>query len=103
MTEETQTPPVTASSGEQTRQVRRQQKTGVVVSDKMLKTVVVEVEYFKKHRLYKKTIRQTSRFKAHDENNEYKTGDRVRIEETRPVSKDKCWRVVELIQKGDRA
>ena len=104
MTEETQTPPATSPSPvEEARQPRRQQKTGVVVSDKMQKTVVVEVEYFKKHRLYKKTIKQTSRFKAHDENNEYKTGDRVLIEETRPVSKDKCWRVVELVNKGVRA
>lgn len=78
----------------------RLQKVGKVVSDKMDKTIVVEVEYLKKHPLYKKSIRRTSRFKAHDEANESKVGDTVRIEESRPYSKEKTWRLVEIVQKG---
>lgn len=78
----------------------RLQKVGKVVSDKMDKTIVVEVEYVKKHALYKKSIRRTSRFKAHDEDNSCKVGDTVRIEESRPYSKEKTWRLVEIVQKG---
>lgn len=78
----------------------RLQKVGKVVSDKMDKTIVVEVEYVKKHRLYKKAMRRTSRFKAHDEENSCKMGDTVRIEESRPYSKEKTWRLVEIIQRG---
>jgi small subunit ribosomal protein S17 len=74
---------------------------GKVVSDKMQKTIVVEVEYVKKHRLYKKALRRHARFKAHDEDNTAKTGDTVRIEECRPISKEKTWRLVEIVQKGD--
>jgi small subunit ribosomal protein S17 len=73
---------------------------GKVVSDKMDKTIVVEVEYLKKHRLYKKAIRRHNRFKAHDENNTSHMGDIVRIEECRPISKEKTWRLVEIVQKG---
>jgi small subunit ribosomal protein S17 len=76
---------------------RRKQKVGRVVSDKMDKTVVVSVESLRKHRLYKHTVRVTRRFKAHDEKNSCRTGDTVRIEETRPLSKDKRWRVLEII------
>ena len=76
------------------------QKVGKVVSDKMDKTIVVEVEYLKKHPLYKKSMRRTSRFKAHDEANSCKSGDTVRIEESRPYSKDKTWRLVEIIKRG---
>ena len=79
----------TTSKPRGTRKVR----TGVVVSDKMDKTVVVEVEDIRQHRLYQKTIRRTTRLKAHDEQNTYKVGDKVRIVETRPLSKRKCWRV----------
>src|ERR1700694_5675625 len=78
----------------------RLQKVGKVVSDKMNKTIVVEVEYLKKHRLYKKAMRRTSRFKAHDEENSCKMGDLVRIEESRPYSKEKTWRLVEIIKRG---
>ncbi len=67
---------------------------GVVVSDKMKKTVVVAVSHERKHAKYQKYFTLTSRFKAHDENNEYHTGDKVVIQETRPLSKDKRWRVV---------
>lgn len=73
---------------------------GKVVSDKMQKTIVVEVEYLKKHRLYKKPMRRHKKFKAHDENNECKIGDIVRIEESRPISKDKTWRLLEIVQRG---
>jgi small subunit ribosomal protein S17 len=82
---------------------RRKQKTGRVVSDKMQKTVVVAVESLRKHRLYKHTVRVTTRFKAHDENNACRIGDTVRIEETRPLSKEKRWRVIEIIAHDIRA
>jgi small subunit ribosomal protein S17 len=78
----------------------RKLRTGVVVSDKMDKTVVVEVEDIRQHRLYQKTIRRTSRLKAHDEQNAAGTGDIVRLAETRPLSATKRWRVVEVIQKA---
>ena len=81
-------------------QKNRLQKVGTVVSDKMNKTIVVEVEYLKKHRLYKKSIRRSTRFKAHDEENTCKVGDVVRIEESRPISKDKSWRLVEIVKRG---
>jgi len=75
-------------------------KIGRVVSDKMDKTVVVAVEELVRHPLYKKTIRRTKKFKAHDENNSCRTGDIVKIAETRPLSKEKRWRVVEIIERG---
>lgn len=71
---------------------------GIVVSDKMQKTRVVAVESFKKHSLYKKYYKVTNRFKAHDEKNEYKTGDKVIIEQTRPLSKEKNWIILEKIK-----
>ena len=80
----------------------RKQKTGRVVSDKMDKTVVVAVDYLRPHPLYRKTVRRTSKFYAHDENNECKLGDMVLIEETRPLSKQKRWRVLEVITKNRR-
>ena len=78
----------------------RKVRIGSVVSDKMDKTVVVAVETFVTHPLYKKQIRRTTKFKAHDENNECKVGDVVRIMETRPLSKEKRWRVVDIIEKA---
>ncbi|NLK44720.1 MAG: 30S ribosomal protein S17 [Tissierellia bacterium] len=78
----------------------RKVRIGSVVSDKMDKTVVVAVETFVTHPLYKKQIRRTTKFKAHDENNECSVGDVVRIMETRPLSKDKRWRVVNIIEKA---
>ena len=78
----------------------RKSRVGIVTSDKMEKTVVVAVVTKVKHPLYKKYITQTKKFKAHDEANECRIGDRVKITETRPLSKDKCWRVVEIIEKG---
>lgn len=76
---------------------------GTVVSDKMQKTIVVSVERKKKHRLYHKVVTVTERYKAHDEDNVCKLGDVVRIQECRPLSKDKRWRVVEVLAKGDVA
>ena len=82
---------------------RQKVRTGQVVSDKMNKTVVVAVKMFGRHRLYKKMIRRTVRYKAHDENNACKIGDVVKIVETRPLSKEKHWRVAEIMIKGDVA
>jgi small subunit ribosomal protein S17 len=73
-------------------------KTGRVVSTKMQKTVVVTVESLRPHPLYKHAVRKTKRFKAHDENNDCREGDLVRIMETRPLSKEKRWRVVEILR-----
>jgi len=78
----------------------RKEQIGKVVSDKMQKTIVVAVETYKKHPLYHKRIKYTKKFKAHDENNEAKIGDTVRIMETRPLSKDKRWRLVEIVEKA---
>ena len=73
---------------------------GTVVSDKMDKTVVVAVETSVRHTVYKKTVKRTYKLKAHDEENECKVGDRVKVMETRPLSKDKRWRVVEIVEKA---
>ena len=78
----------------------RKTRVGKVVSDKMDKTVVVAIEDNVKHPLYKKIIKNTIRLKAHDENNSCGVGDKVKIMETRPLSKDKHWRVVEIIEKA---
>lgn len=74
---------------------------GTVASDKMQKTVVVSVSRLKTHPIYKKKYRVTKRYKAHDEKNEYKVGDRVLIAETRPLSKEKKWKVIKKLQKND--
>ena len=78
----------------------RKERVGVVVSDKMDKTVVVAIKDKAKHPLYKKTINKTKKLKAHDEANTCGVGDTVLIAETRHLSKDKCWRVVEIIEKA---
>lgn len=78
----------------------RKIREGVVVSDKMDKTIVVVEETMKLHKLYKKRVKFSKRYKAHDENNECKIGDKVRIMETRPLSKDKTWRLVKIIEKA---
>jgi len=82
---------------------KRKIRVGRVVSNKMDKTVVVAVETPKRHPLYKKTIRRAIKYKAHDENNECQLDDKVKIIETRPLSKQKRWRVVEIITKGEVA
>ena len=78
----------------------RKTRVGTVVSDKMDKTIVVAVKDNVKHPLYKKILKRTVKFKAHDENNECRIGDRVMIMETRPLSKDKNWRLVKIIEKA---
>ena len=78
----------------------RKTQVGKVVSDKMDKTIVVAIQDSVKHPIYKKIIKRTVKLKAHDENNECKIGDRVRVMETRPLSKDKRWRLVEIIEKA---
>ena len=77
----------------------RKVRTGKVVSDKMDKTIVVAVEDHVKHPLYKKIVKRTYKLKAHDENNECGIGDTVKVMETRPLSKDKRWRLVEVVEK----
>ncbi len=79
----------------------RKVRQGVVVSDKMDKTVVVAVDTLTQHALYGRAIKRTTKFKAHNEGNEARVGDTVRIMETRPISKDKCWRVVEIVKKAE--
>ena len=78
----------------------RKERVGIVVSDKMDKTIVVAVSERVKHPLYKKIVNRTKKFKAHDENNACGIGDKVLIAETRPLSKDKCWRLVEIVEKA---
>ena len=78
----------------------RKTRTGKVVSDKMDKTIVVAVEDHVRHPLYKKIVKRTYKLKAHDENNECKIGDTVQVMETRPLSKDKRWRLVEIMEKA---
>ncbi|OGX11405.1 MAG: 30S ribosomal protein S17 [Omnitrophica WOR_2 bacterium GWB2_45_9] len=79
---------------------RRKIRVGTVVSDKMKKTIVVKTERMTKHPLYKKIIKRYAKLKAHDENNSAKIGDKVRIIESRPLSKEKRWRLVEIIEKA---
>ena len=83
----------------ETRNLRKE-RIGVVVSNKMDKSIVVEIERREKHPIYGKFIKKTDRFMAHDEKNECNIGDTVRIMETRPMSKNKCWRLVEIIERA---
>jgi small subunit ribosomal protein S17 len=89
-----------AERGGSSSRGQRKVRTGYVISDKMDKTVVVQVTVLKAHPLYKKTLQQRVRFKAHDEQNQCGVGDLVRIMETRPISKQKRWRVVEILEKA---
>jgi len=86
---------------ERTERNRPKTRIGVVVSDKADKTVTVQVERRFAHPLYGKQVAKTKKYQAHDENNEYKVGDKVRMVETRPVSKTKRWRVAELIERPE--
>lgn len=79
---------------------KRKEKIGRVVSDKMDKTIVVMIESFISHPLYNKRVKRTTKFKAHDEENTAQIGDRVKIMETRPLSRDKRWRLVEVIERA---
>ena len=85
---------------EQTKRNERKVRVGKVVSDKMQKTIVVAIEELVQHKLYKKAVKRTVKFKAHDENNDAKVGDKVSIMETRPLSKDKRWRLVKIVEKA---
>ena len=78
----------------------RKQLVGVVVSDRMTKTVVVRVSRLVRHPVYQRVIHRSKKFKVHDEGIKPQVGDEVRIEETRPISKEKCWRLVEVIRSG---
>lgn len=96
MAEET----TTSTSAESVTRVARKVREGLVVSDKMNKTAIVAVVRLKRHPLYGRVQRVTKRFKAHDETNDVKVGDRVRIMETRPISKDKNWRILEVLERA---
>ncbi len=85
---------------EKTERNLRKTRVGVVVSDKMQKTIVVAVKDNVRHPLYKKTIKRTYKLKAHDENNECRIGDTVKVMETRPLSKEKRWRLVEILERA---
>jgi small subunit ribosomal protein S17 len=96
----TETPGGSVPVAQQPKPHRRQRKQGRVTSDKMQKTVVVAVEELKRHRVYKRTYRYTTKFKAHDEYNEAHIGDIVVIEETRPLSKEKRWKLVKILNRA---
>jgi len=81
--------------------IKKRKIEGTVISDKMNKTVVVEVQRFKKHPLYHKVLKVSKRFKVHNENNEARIGDKVLIEETRPLSKEKKWKLIQIIKKSE--
>ena len=85
---------------EQIKRNERKTRLGKVVSDKMDKTIVVAIEEVVQHKLYKKSVKRTVKFKAHDENNEAHIGDRVQIMETRPLSREKRWRLVQIVEKA---
>lgn len=85
---------------EQTKRNERKVRVGKVVSDKMQKTIVVAIEELVQHKLYKKAVKRTVKFKAHDENEEAHVGDKVSIMETRPLSKEKRWRLVQIVEKA---
>lgn len=85
---------------EQVKRNERKVRVGKVVSDKMQKTIVVAIEELVQHKLYKKAVKRTVKFKAHDENNEAQVGDKVSIMETRPLSKEKRWRLVKIVEKA---
>ena len=85
---------------EEQKRNERKVRAGVVVSDKMDKTIVVKIEEIEQHKLYKKSVKKTVKFKAHDENNEAHVGDKVSIMETRPLSKEKHWRLVKILEKA---
>lgn len=91
---------VTAEEAAAPERGRRKVRQGVVSSNKMDKTIVVEIQTLKKHPIYGRYVRQTSKFKAHDENNECGIGDTVEIMECRPLSKEKCWRLVRIIERA---
>ena len=98
-TEETKGAQEQAETATETRNTRKV-RVGRVTSDKMEKTIVVAIENIVRHRLYGKTLRRSKKFKVHDEKNEARTGDTVEIMETRPLSREKCWRLVRVIERA---
>jgi small subunit ribosomal protein S17 len=86
---------------EQVERKKRKVRVGTVVSDKMQKTVVVQIERLVKHPVYKRYVRRRKRFKVHDEKGECRVGDVISFTETRPLSKDKCWRFLKLIERAE--
>ena len=86
---------------EQTTTSKQRERQGVVVSDKMDKTIVVQVAVVQPHAEYRKVVRRTSRLKAHDENNEARIGDTVLVRECRPLSRDKTWRLIKVLQRAE--
>jgi small subunit ribosomal protein S17 len=86
---------------EQTTTSKQRERQGVVVSDKMDKTIVVQVDAVQPHAEYKKVVRRANRLKAHDENNEARTGDTVLVRECRPLSRDKTWRLIKVLQRAE--
>lgn len=90
----------TATENQENRKARRKIYTGEVVSDKMEKTIVVQIVARKLHQLYKKYVTRSKRVKAHDEKNEAHIGDTVRIVESRPYSKEKCWKLIEIVERA---
>jgi small subunit ribosomal protein S17 len=90
----------TTATAEAVSRGQRKVRMGTVISDKMNQTIIVQVGTSKAHRLYKKTVQQRTRFKVHDEKNECGVGDLVRITETRPISKEKRWRLLEIVEKA---
>ena len=87
-------------AAEPLHRTRRKIRTGIVTSDKMQKTIVVTIKSLVRHPLYGRTVKQDKKFKAHDETNDAHIGDTVEIMETRPISKDKCWRLVRVVERA---
>lgn len=97
---DTQAPQVSIQGGEGVTRTRRKVRTGVVTSDKMQKTIVVTVKNLVRHPIYGRTLKRDKKYKAHDETNDAHIGDTVEIMETRPLSKDKCWRVLRIVERA---
>ena len=85
---------------QENKKVNKKVYSGVVVSDKMDKTIVVAIENRKLHRLYKKYVINTKKVKAHDEKNEAKSGDKVKVIQSRPISREKCWQLLEIVERA---
>jgi small subunit ribosomal protein S17 len=96
----TATKPAAPATSQAEERGQRKVRLGTVIADKMNKTIIVQVGTSKAHRLYRKTVRQRTKFKVHDEKNECGIGDLVRITETRAISKEKRWRVLEIVEKA---
>jgi small subunit ribosomal protein S17 len=87
-------------NSQENKKINKKIYNGIVVSDKMDKTIVVAIEQRKLHRLYKKYVINTKKIKAHDEKNEARSGDKVKVIQSRPISKEKCWQLLEIVEKA---